>query len=326
MKQSEPSRVRTSYWHSLLETLSYVAQIVIAGVAVWGYFYTVRPVFQFQLLQEDNARLTRRNGELNDEYTATSSALEELRVERARLINENITLVKTSEELDVALRRAKLKITEKTKELFVLRKEARKIKYYAYRSIVLDNIPDIPTDIDVLWTSTFLVKNPSGWHAWPSEVTPYKIMSLSLSKTLENSSLPETDKRSLDYCIKNFLGENMHTLSKPSKMNSLLDEYDEIFHRVNFELTKARDAKQIFNLSDQTATNHGKLMSDAYSDALRDELTIEAAKIEKEYTDRYFTDIFSRLRLERDSLIQQINTALFMLEDYYVNRGECSTY
>lgn len=49
-------KIKSEKFDIWLGRLSHIAQIILVGVAVFGYFYTIRPIYQNQLLSEDIAK------------------------------------------------------------------------------------------------------------------------------------------------------------------------------------------------------------------------------------------------------------------------------
>ena len=75
------------------------SQVLMLGLVAFGYFYTVRPVYQKDLLEEDAARLTletkqleRQNASALSQAHALRHELSDLRVARDQLSNQNKTL------------------------------------------------------------------------------------------------------------------------------------------------------------------------------------------------------------------------------------------
>ncbi len=84
-----------------LQRLAHISQFVLLVVAVLGYYYTVRPVFQYQLLQE-------RSAELETERSSTINEIKSLKTERDHVEEQLTTLGKELE--DVVSRNEQLKL------------------------------------------------------------------------------------------------------------------------------------------------------------------------------------------------------------------------
>ncbi|WP_316899430.1 hypothetical protein [Pseudodesulfovibrio indicus] len=139
---------------SWLERISYSAQIAVAIVAIFGYFYTVRPIYQKELLSESIAKmqlevsdLERTKKTLEKQASLIDSRLEELgsqieifRIENTLLASENeelkakrdaslLTLAEMNGEID-RLNRILIDQKEKSEQYYTI-EYVSKLKIYS---------------------------------------------------------------------------------------------------------------------------------------------------------------------------------------------------
>ena len=113
--------------HTILGSLSYIAALILAGTAVLGYFYTVKPTFDKKMLEnkiialsEKEQNLTSENKKINyelsykiNELNATDIKIADLNKKELELNNTNIELNKQIE----ALRDRLISLKEKEQNL-----------------------------------------------------------------------------------------------------------------------------------------------------------------------------------------------------------------
>ena len=85
-----------------LGRMSHIAQIILVGVAVFGYFYTIRPIYQNQLLSEDIAKKELELRKINNELDENTKNLQ--------AIKDSIEII-TSEK-DKLIRNIRLEYTD----------------------------------------------------------------------------------------------------------------------------------------------------------------------------------------------------------------------
>lgn len=99
--------------HTILGSLSYIAALIVAGTAVLGYFYTVKPTFDKKMLEnkiialsEKEQNLTSENKKINyelsykiNELNVTNIKIADLNKKELELNNTNIELNKQIEAL-----------------------------------------------------------------------------------------------------------------------------------------------------------------------------------------------------------------------------------
>lgn len=73
---------------------SHIAQIILVGVAVFGYFYTIRPIYQNQLLNEDIAKKELELRKINEELDENRKILQSIRDSIETIMNEKDKIIK----------------------------------------------------------------------------------------------------------------------------------------------------------------------------------------------------------------------------------------
>jgi hypothetical protein len=87
---------------------SHIAQIILVGFAIFGYFYTVRPVFQNQLLSEQIAQKEIDLNNLSKNYSNLSKSYSDLESKKNQMENE---ISKNEEKIN--------EYTESLKKLYI---------------------------------------------------------------------------------------------------------------------------------------------------------------------------------------------------------------
>lgn len=104
-----------------LSRLSHVSQILLVGFAIFGYFYTVRPIYQKEVLSENIAQKELQLSKLNQEKETVYSQIETYKDKEKKLLSNVESLQKQKKETE-----DELTITEK--ELDTIRIELQKTK------------------------------------------------------------------------------------------------------------------------------------------------------------------------------------------------------
>lgn len=104
-----------------LSRLSHVSQILLVGFAIFGYFYTVRPIYQKEVLSENIAQKELQLSKLNQEKETVYSQIETYKDKEKKLLSNVESLQKQKKETE-----GELIITEK--ELDTIRIELQKTK------------------------------------------------------------------------------------------------------------------------------------------------------------------------------------------------------
>lgn len=104
-----------------LSRLSHVSQILLVGFAIFGYFYTVRPIYQKEVLSENIAQKELQLSKLNQEKETVYSQIETYKDKENKLLSNVESLQKQKKETE-----GELIITEK--ELDTIRIELQKTK------------------------------------------------------------------------------------------------------------------------------------------------------------------------------------------------------
>lgn len=129
-----------SFIDTWLERTSQVAQVAIAAVAIFGYFYTVRPVYQKEMLTESIAekqlevsKLERARGKLESLIISKDKLLSEHdeKIERAvaeseALIEKNKALHEEIKSYSASVQKLKTERDKLTKEIAAQTSESRK--------------------------------------------------------------------------------------------------------------------------------------------------------------------------------------------------------
>ncbi|MEX0422195.1 hypothetical protein KDV38_00370 [Providencia rettgeri] len=104
-----------------LSRLSHVSQILLVGFAIFGYFYTVRPIYQKEVLTENIAQKEVQLSKLNQEKEAVYSQIGSYEEKEKKLLTNIDSLQRQKENTEGEL----LTIE---KELDIIRKELQKTK------------------------------------------------------------------------------------------------------------------------------------------------------------------------------------------------------
>jgi septal ring factor EnvC (AmiA/AmiB activator) len=90
--------------------LSSIAQVVLTAVAVFAYFYTIRPVYQNQLLSEQKAKLELQQSALTKTNVELSASIQQSRQTIAQLdsqlaeLNDKLGAAQANNEKEKATR------------------------------------------------------------------------------------------------------------------------------------------------------------------------------------------------------------------------------
>ena len=133
---------------SKLEVIGILAQIFLAMVAIFGYFYTVRPVYQKEQLAEQVAEYDSIIRKQTPKIKEIEAQLVTLREERSKLASE---LQREREQLRAELQRDRARMTAELKnlerELVAARSAKQKIEsqieFMAYRYRTPDGSPAV---------------------------------------------------------------------------------------------------------------------------------------------------------------------------------------
>lgn len=232
----------------LLSRASHIAQIILVAVAVFGYFYTVVPVYQKELLSEEISQNEIELIKLKEETNSFPRITKELE-DKARSLEENISdleQAKAEAEKSVASILDEKSVIENS--LKEVRHELRSAKDGAdevYKEIYLESfkgavliqyIKHMSNPYDILEK-----QEKSSMDSFL--VTPYQAISAVLDggypKALESTRLvPQRIKDALSSTIRAKLLEHKHVLSVPLvDIQHLVNEYNSKMAANNKDVT-----------------------------------------------------------------------------------------
>lgn len=87
-------KIKSEKFDIWLGRLSHIAQIILVGVAVFGYFYTIRPIYQNQLLSEDIAKKELELRKINKELDYNKNSLQIIKDSIKIITNAKDELIK----------------------------------------------------------------------------------------------------------------------------------------------------------------------------------------------------------------------------------------
>lgn len=241
-----------------LSRSSHISQVILVALAIFGYFYTVRPIYQNQLLAEEVSKKETRLNQLQKEIDNFNPQMQALRDKQAglELEIENLQATKAQAELQIETIQAE----KKSLELAINQTEKQLNKAQAdvnsaYRKIYIESF-----SAAVSWQFIINMNNKDNafdiLEKQDAEsiknhlTTPYDAISAVLEdgnpQALEASSIvPERVKSILNESIKTVLEEHKHNLSRP------LIDIDSIINGYNTEIAASQaDAtlKNSFNV------------------------------------------------------------------------------
>ena len=111
-------RNRLDAW---LRRLSYFAQIGLLVLAIIGYFYTVRPIYQKAVLEEEISRKTIQVHKLEGEIEKKEDIVSTLKEQQNTLSNENSALNNRVNDVKRSYNSARKELQIQTMEIFVKR-------------------------------------------------------------------------------------------------------------------------------------------------------------------------------------------------------------
>ncbi len=98
-------------WNKALQNLAYLSQVFLAGVVIFAYFYTVSPLHQKELLDEQMAEKILELEEKESNVKSLSVDVERLDLQKSTLDGEVMKLEKTGKELKERI--AELNVNDK---------------------------------------------------------------------------------------------------------------------------------------------------------------------------------------------------------------------
>lgn len=152
-ESADPSRPRKA--RPLLDTIALVAQISLAVVAIFGYFYTVRPIYQKERLAEQVAEYEGIIREQKPKVAEIERQLAELQRERTELTAK---MQRERDQLTAEMQRERARLTSELKgierELSLALEEKRRIedqtRFMTYRYRLPDGSPAVtPEQVEV---------------------------------------------------------------------------------------------------------------------------------------------------------------------------------
>ncbi len=224
---------------SYLSRSSHISQIVLVALAIFGYFYTVRPVYQNQLLAEEVSKKETRLNQLQKEIDNFNPQMQTLRDKQTGLELEikNLQETKTQAELQVETIQAEkksleLSINQTKKQLTMAQADVN----LAYKKIYIESFDgavlfefirhnqnkssfDILNEKDKASTENYFLTPYDAIHAVLQEGNP---------QTLEISNIvPQKIRDKLNNSIRTILEEHKHNLSRPlTDINTIINAYE----------------------------------------------------------------------------------------------------
>jgi len=107
-------------WEKTLKIVTYISQIILVVVAIYGYFYTVRPIFQKEILSEQVAKKTIELNKLKKQSNNLKAENEKLIVDNSEILENLVELIQQKNKLDNNVRilsKEKIRIENGLKDL-----------------------------------------------------------------------------------------------------------------------------------------------------------------------------------------------------------------
>lgn len=238
-----------------LQNLANICQVLLIGLAFFGYFYTVRPIYQKELLEEEIAK---REIQLNEQ----KKAVEQANREKTRLINENVDLdkknremklvvdglVKEKESLDNQMSRIKATLLTLNSSYDKIRTDLRinVMKYFGEH--IKSKLPRVPRYVGYL-DFQIKVQKPFAWYGWAQhgEPTVEKVIMDALVDFQQYKLLDEQDRKAFIFCVNTYLQSHPQEVQKSFNLVGLFDNYRRIYEKVRsdfdagkYEIRKSR--------------------------------------------------------------------------------------
>ncbi|WP_125991174.1 hypothetical protein [Halocella sp. SP3-1] len=112
-------KIKKTDFYKLIVTISHVAQIIICIVAILGYIYTVKPMYQNQLLNETLLRkeleldsLEKEKKELNKQKMALEHSIDKYKNGKKQLLVEQENLITKNNELNNNIKQMESKLLD----------------------------------------------------------------------------------------------------------------------------------------------------------------------------------------------------------------------
>lgn len=100
-----------------LNRISHLSQVFLVAFAIFGYFYTVRPIYQKELLSEDIAKKEFELNGLKKELKRSSDVLQSNQEAQNKLLNDIGNLNIQHDELEKKLKSTNAELSESIREL-----------------------------------------------------------------------------------------------------------------------------------------------------------------------------------------------------------------
>lgn len=247
-----------------LSRLSHISQILLVGFAIFGYFYTVRPIYQKEVLSENIAQkevqLNKLNQEKDTVYSKIAayekkegellSNIESLQTQKNEIIEElkvkEYELSKIKKEFNKAkgdLELANLKFNEKSKSLKKIEINQRE----GMSDVYFENLGGL---VSVHYLKSSMSRTNSYLSSGNKKkitietirkelASPYDVISKSLQNTdgdfiQANKNVPEKLKSEINLYIKNKIDSDKLKLSP---------DYTSLFNNINNTVAKCEKAK-----------------------------------------------------------------------------------
>lgn len=219
---------KDSKFSKVLKNLANLSQIVLVIVACYGYFYTVRPVYQKALLEE---AIAKKEIELREQVNSISK----IKTEKDSLQKESKILTLKNREL--YLINKELQNKEK-----LMKKELR-IKFINYfLKHILELTPGHPGE-------EYHIRNNIAWvrtcqrRLKAFNITAETIIITGLSSFKEMSLMDDEEKENLRSCVSNYIQSNQLEMKKTFNFDELISDYEESYNRAQVMITPEKDSK-----------------------------------------------------------------------------------
>lgn len=223
-----------------LQNLANISQVLLVCLAFFGYFYTVRPIYQKDLLEEKVAKKELQLSEL-------MKGVEQAKREKTMLINENADLHKKNREMrlvvkDLMKEKESLanQMTQLKTTLSTLNNSYNKIRtdlrinvMKFFREHIKSKLPNVPGYVDYL-KFTFNLQNPFAWYGWDrhGEPTAEKVIMDALIDFQHYELLDDQDRRTFITCVNTYLQNHPQQVRKSFNLVGLLDTYKKTYEKV----------------------------------------------------------------------------------------------
>lgn len=252
-----------------LQNLANFCQVLLVGLAFFGYFYTVRPIYQKELLEEDIAK---KELQLKEQ----EKGVEQAKREKTMLINEDAFLNKQNREMRLAVEglskekesmdnqiaRLKASLSMLNSSYDKIRTDLRINVMTYFGEHIKIKLPRVPGYLGYA-DFHFKVENPFAWYDWDrhEEPTPEKVIMEAFADFQQYKLLDDQDRKAFISCVNTYLQSHPQEVRKQFNLAKLFNDYKRIYEKVrgDFDAGKYKFGKSIsMSLSQADLEKHIK--------------------------------------------------------------------